>query len=254
MSITLKSTREIDRMRTAGQIVAETHELLREMVRPGVTTGELDRRAHEYIVESGGDPAFLGYHGFPGSICTSVNEQIVHGIPGERVLEEGDIVSIDVGVIYQGYHGDAARTRAVGSVSREVAALIEATEGAFWAGLEYARADQRLGDVSAAIQAYAESQGFFVVRKYVGHGIGRDMHEAPQVPNYGDPGTGIRLRKGMTLAIEPMLNIGGEDTRELDDGWTVVTASGGYSAHYENTVLITDGDPEVLTRVATAVV
>jgi methionyl aminopeptidase len=254
MSITLKSAREIERMRAAGQIVAEVHELLRELIRPGVTTGQLNDRAHAHIVANGGEPSFLGYHGFPGSICTSVNEEIVHGIPGDRILNEGDIVSIDVGVIYQGYHGDAARTRAVGEISAEATALIEATEGSFWAGYERVRQDNRLGDVGAAIQEYAESHGFHIVRAYVGHGIGREMHESPQVPNYGEPGTGPRLRRGMTLAIEPMLNIGGPDTRELDDGWTVVTASGGYSAHYENTVLVTDDAPEVLTQLASAVV
>jgi methionyl aminopeptidase len=254
MAVSLKSAREVDLMRAAGQIVAETHELLREHTRPGVTTLELNDIAHRHIVGNGGIPSFLGYDGFPGSICTSVNEEIVHGIPGDRVLEEGDIISLDVGVIYKGYHGDAARTLAVGTVDEQVQRLIDTTEGSFWAGVEFAYADRRLGDIAAAIQQYAESRGFYIVTDYVGHGIGREMHEPPQVPNYGEPGTGRRLRKGMTLAIEPMVNIGGAGTRQLPDGWTVVTASGGYSAHYENTVLITDGEPEVLTVLAKTVV
>lgn len=241
-------------MRVAGQIVAETHAIMKENVQPGVTTGELNQLAHRHITERGGVPSFLGYHGFPASICTSVNEQIVHGIPGDRVLNEGDIISIDIGVIYDGYHGDAARTLAVGSISDQHRALIEATEAAFWAGFQLVRSEHRLGDVSAAIQACAEGRGFHVVREYVGHGIGREMHEAPQVPNYGDPGTGRRLRPGMALAIEPMLNIGGPGTRQLADGWTVVTESGEYSAHYENTVLVTEDEPEVLTVEGTSVV
>ncbi len=254
MQVTLKSSREIERMRAAGQIVAEVHEILRDNTRPGVTTGELNELAHQHIVRSNGTPSFLGYHGFPGSICTSVNDQIVHGIPGDRVLNDGDIVSIDVGVIYDGYHGDAARTLAVGDVTSEVADLIRVTEESFWAGIKHAVDGKRLGDIGAAIQAHAESNGFHVVQEYVGHGIGREMHEAPQVPNYGEPGTGRKLRQGMTLAIEPMLNIGSAGTRQLDDGWTVVTESGGYSAHYENTVCVTAGEPDVLTLLATHVV
>jgi methionyl aminopeptidase len=254
MSITLKSSREIELMREAGRIVAEAHELLRAAVRPGITTGELNTIAHEHIVNSGGIPAFLGYNGFPGSICTSVNEEIVHGIPGPRVLQDGDIIAIDVGVVFRGYVGDAARTLPVGNISDESKRLIAVTEGSFWAGVEKVRDGARMGDVAAAIQEYAETRGFFVVREYVGHGIGRKMHEAPQVPNYGNPGTGPRLRKGMTLAIEPMVNVGSPWTRQLDDGWTVVTESGGNSAHYENTVVVTDGAPEVLTVLSDAVV
>jgi methionyl aminopeptidase len=254
MALTLKSRREIELMRSAGQVVAEVHEILRENTYPGITTGDLNALAHEHITKSGGIPSFLGYHGFPGSICTSVNDQIVHGIPGDRVLNEGDIISIDVGVILDGYHGDAARTLPVGSVSTEAADLIRVTEASFWSGIEWARSEYRLGDVAAAIQAHAEANGFYVVREYVGHGIGREMHEEPQVPNFGEPGTGRVLRKGMTLAIEPMLNIGSAGTRQLDDGWTVVTESGGYSAHYENTVCITDEEPDVLTLLASHVV
>jgi methionyl aminopeptidase len=260
MAISLKSSREIDRMREAGQIVAEVHEIMRELVRPGVTTGELNERAHEHIVKRGGIPSFLGYPGppgadpFPGSICTSVNDQIVHGIPGKRQLNDGDIVSIDVGVIYEGFHGDAARTLPVGSVTQEVSDLIRVTEESFWAGITHAREGNRLGDVSSAIQAHAEASGFHVVREYVGHGIGREMHEDPQVPNFGTAGTGRRLRAGMTLAVEPMLNIGSAATRALDDGWTVITADGGYSAHYENTICVTAEEPLVLTLLTTNVV
>ncbi|MEX2425909.1 MAG: type I methionyl aminopeptidase [Thermomicrobiaceae bacterium] len=254
MTVTLKSPREIELMRAAGQVVAEVHEILREHTEPGVTTGELNKLAHAHITKRGGVPSFLGYHGFPGSICTSVNEQIVHGIPGERVLVDGDIVSIDVGVILDRYHGDAARTLPVGVVSEETTRLIRVTEESFWAGVALVREGSRLGDVGFAIQKHAEAQGFHVVREYVGHGIGREMHESPQVPNYGDPGTGRRLRKGMTLAIEPMVNIGSPGTRQLDDGWTVVTRSGGYSAHYENTVCVTDGDADVLTVMTHSVV
>jgi methionyl aminopeptidase len=254
MAVTLKSAREIELMRAAGRIVAEVHDILREHTRPGVTTGELNDLAHEHITASDGIPSFLGYHGFPGSICTSVNDEIVHGIPGERVLQEGDIVSIDVGVILEGYHGDAARTLPVGTISQEAEDLIRVTEESFWAGIAWATEENRLGDIGNAIQSYAESHGFHAVREYVGHGIGREMHEEPQVPNFGEPGTGRRLRKGMTLAIEPMLNIGSPGTRQLDDGWTVVTESGGYSAHYENTVCITDGEADVLTLMRSHVV
>jgi methionyl aminopeptidase len=259
MSVTLKSVREIEKMRAAGQIVAEAHELMREHVQPGVTTAELNDVAHRHITQSGGVPSFLGYPGhppappFPGSICASVNDEIVHGIPGERELKEGDIIAIDIGVIFDGYHGDAARTLPVGEVSDESARLIRATEGSFWAGMQFARASYRLGDLGAAIQMYAESKGFAVLREYVGHGIGRSMHEAPQVPNYGEPNTGRRLRAGMTLAVEPMLNVGSAGTKQLDDGWTVVTEDGKNSAHYENTVLITEDEPIILTLLETGV-
>ncbi|MDI3339765.1 MAG: type I methionyl aminopeptidase [Sphaerobacter sp.] len=253
MAIALKSAREVRLMRAAGLVVAEVLNLMRESVAPGVTTRELDRLAYELIVRRGGQPAFLGYHGFPASICTSVNEEIVHGIPGDRVLAEGDIIAIDVGVILEGYHGDAAITLPVGRVSPEAERLIAATEGAFHAGAAQAVAGKRLGDIGAAIQSYAEERGFSVVREYTGHGVGRAMHEEPTVLNYGRPGTGLRLRAGMTLAIEPMLTAGNGMTRVLADGWTVVTADGSLAAHYEHTVLVTDDDPVLLTAPGTTV-
>jgi methionyl aminopeptidase len=254
MAISIKSAREIERMRVAGQVVAEVLSLMRQWVRPGISTAELDRIAHQHITERGATPSFLGYHGFPASICTSVNEEIVHGIPGHRTLREGDIVSVDVGVLLNGYHGDAAVTLPVGQVSEAAQQLIAATEGAFEAGIAQAAAGNRVGDISAAIQEYAESRGFDLVREYVGHGIGREMHEEPQVPNVGISHTGPLLRAGMTLAIEPMLTIGPAETRVLKDGWTVVTASGKLSAHYEHTVLITSEGPEVLTAAVGVVV
>ena len=247
MAISIKSAREVELMRAAGHVVAEVLDSMREHVRPGVTTGELNRIAHEAIVSRAAVPSFLGYEGFPGSICTSVNEQIVHGIPGRRRLHEGDIVSLDVGAILKGYHGDAALTLPVGEVSDVARRLIEATEGAFWAGMEHLRAGNRLGDVSAAIQEHAESRGFSLVREFSGHGIGREMHEDPSVPNVGRPGTGLRLRAGMTLAVEPMLTAGEPDADILDDEWTVVTADGSLAAHYEHTVLVTDDGAVLLT-------
>ncbi len=254
MAISIKSTREIELMRASGEIVGEVLELMRQHVQPGVTTAELDRIAREHITARGGKPSFLGYHGFPASICASVNEEIVHGIPTTRALQEGDIISVDVGVIRHGYHGDAALTLPVGMVSDEARRLIETTEGAFQAGIAQAAAGNRLGDISAAIQEYAESRGYDLVREYVGHGIGREMHEEPQVPNFGVANTGPRLRPGMVLAIEPMLTIGSAATRVLQDGWTVVTAGGGLAAHYEQTVAITPEGPVLLTAVPHRVV
>lgn len=247
MAITLKSVREIERMRAAGAVVAETLDLMRHTVRPGVTTAELDRVAHTLIASHGAVPSFLGYHGFPASICTSVNEEIVHGIPGPRALHEGDIVSVDVGAILHGYHADAAVTLPVGQISDAAQRLIATAEGAFQAGLAQAVAGHRLGDISAAIQAYAEERGFGLVREYSGHGIGREMHEEPTVPNIGRAGTGMRLRVGMTLAIEPMLTLGLPDTEVLEDRWTVVTADRSLAAHYEHTVLIGADGPVLLT-------
>lgn len=247
MAIALKSAREVARMRAAGLVVAEVLALMRERVQPGITTRELDRLAHDLITRRGGVPSFLGYQGFPASICASVNEEIVHGIPGDRVLAEGDIISVDVGVILDGYHGDAAITLPVGRVSPEAERLIAATEGAFHAGAAQAVAGQRLGDIGAAIEGYATAQGFEVVREYTGHGVGRKMHEEPTVFNYGRPGTGLRLRSGMTLAIEPMLAAGSARTRVLSDGWTVVTADGSLAAHYEHTVLVSEDGPVLLT-------
>jgi methionyl aminopeptidase len=249
MPITVKSALEIAAMRQAGKIVATVLETLVESVKPGLKTKELDIIAEKEILRLGGVPSFKGYRGYPASVCVSVNEEIVHGIPGERVIKEGDIVSLDLGAIYKGYHGDAARTIGVGAVNMKAEALMQATEGAFKAGILMARDQNRLSDISAAVQRFAEARGFSVVREYTGHGIGREMHEEPLVPNFGVPGTGPLLRKGMTFAVEPMLNIGGWKTTLSKNGWTVSTADGSLSSHFENTILITDNDAEILTRV-----
>jgi methionyl aminopeptidase len=219
-----------------------------ELIEPGITTRELDATAAAIIAEAGGSASFLGYYGYPGSICASVNEEVVHGIPGERVLQEGDIISIDVGAYIDGFHGDAAATYPVGEISPDVQALIEAAERAFDAGIALAVPGNRVGDISAAIQESIESAGYGVVRGYGGHGVGRQMHEDPSVPNYGKAGTGARLQPGMTLAIEPMLTLGNAEVEELEDGWTVVTVDRSPSAHYEHTVLITEDLPERLTQ------
>lgn len=251
--IVLKSAHELALMREAGRIVAEVLERLREVVAPGITTGDLERIAGEIIVEQyGAIPSFKGYRGFPGIVCTSINEEIVHGIPGKRVLNEGDIVSVDVGVIHKGYHGDAAITVAVGNVDVESQRLMAVTAEALRIGIEAAKPGNWTSDISRAIQAYVEAQGYSVVREYTGHGIGRQMHEEPQIPNYYDPRLGgrVRLRPGMTFALEPMVNIGGWQTRVLDDNWTVVTADGTRSAHFEHTVAVTKNGPEVLTKLS----
>lgn len=245
--IYLKSNNELQIMRKSGRIVAELLELLENHVKPGITTKELDSIAEEFIIKCGARPSFKGYYGFPATLCTSVNEQVVHGIPGNRVLEEGDIISIDCGVLYQGFHGDAARTFAVGKISEEAKKLIEVTKQSFFEGLKFATVGNRIGDISNAIQRYAESNGFSVVRDYVGHGIGKEIHEEPPVPNYGKAGRGPKLAKGMVLAIEPMINAGTYAVTELDDGWTVVTIDNKLSAHYENTVAILENGPEILT-------
>lgn len=253
--IVIKSEREIALMRRAGQIVAKVLEAVRERVRPGITTGELDELAERIIRVEGAIPSFKGYDGgggrlpYPASICASVDHEVVHGIPSrQRVLEEGQILSVDVGAIYQGYHGDAAITVPVGKVSDLTRRLLEVTEGALYAGIAAARAGNRLGDISHAIQSYVESRGFSVVREYTGHGIGREMHEGLQVLNFGEPGRGVRLRAGMTLALEPMVNVGDWRTKVLEDGWTVVTYDGSLSAHFEHTILVRDGEAEILTR------
>jgi methionyl aminopeptidase len=245
--IILKSKRELEIMREAGRITAGALRVVQENIRPGITTRELDRLAEEYILRHNATPAFKGYNGFPASICSSINEQVVHGIPGEVELQEGDIASIDIGAFYKGYCGDAARTFPVGNISGEAAALIEATKQSFFEGLKYARLGYRLSDISHAIQSYVEARGFSVVKAFVGHGIGQRMHEDPQVPNYGPRGVGPRLRPGMTLAIEPMVNQGTDEVDILKDGWTVLTRDRRLSAHYENTIAITDGDPIILT-------
>ncbi|HUV56242.1 MAG TPA: type I methionyl aminopeptidase [Dehalococcoidales bacterium] len=249
MSIIIKSEREIATMRQAGRIVATILKILSKQIKPGMKTKELDIITAREVERLGAKPSFKGYRGFPANLCVSVNDEIVHGIPGERVLNEGDIVSLDFGAIFGGFHGDAAVTVGVGKIKPKAKKLMEATKGALEAGINAARPGARLGDVSAAIQDYAESRGYSVVREYTGHGIGRDMHEEPQIPNFGLPGTGPVLKKGMTLALEPMVNLGDWQTRLGDDHWTVLTADGSLSAHFEHTIAITDVEPEVLTIV-----
>jgi len=251
--ITLKSAAKINKMHRAGQVVAEVLERMREWVAPGVTTAELDRLAEEVIRQHDAVPSFLGYppgsaHPFPASICSSINEELVHGIPGPRALQEGDIISIDVGCILDGYHGDAALTLPVGKISREAHRLLEITEQALYVGIAAATEGRRVGDVSAAIQSYVESHGYNVVREYTGHGIGRDMHEDPQVPNHGQPGMGEWLRKGMTVALEPMVLAGDSCVRTLGNHWTVVSCDGALTAHFEHTIAVTDGEAKILTR------
>ncbi|OGO02228.1 MAG: type I methionyl aminopeptidase [Chloroflexi bacterium RBG_13_53_26] len=247
MGIIIKSSEEIAAMRKAGGIVARILQRLVSQIRPGMRTRELDNMCLEELSKYGAQSSFKGYRGFPAHICTSVNDEVVHGIPGERTLCEGDVVSIDVGVIYDGFQGDAAITVGVGEISPEARRLLKVTEDALLAGIAAAKDNARLGDVSAAIQRCVEAGGFSVVREYTGHGIGRDMHEEPQIPNFGTSGRGPLLRKGMTLAIEPMVNSGGWSTRLSDDQWTVTTADGSLSAHFEHTVAVTDGGPEILT-------
>lgn len=246
--ITLKSEREITYMQDAGKIVAETLEELRKAVAPGVTTKDLDIIAEDYIVSKGAIPAFKGYAGFPASICTSINEQVVHGIPGLKSLELGDIISIDCGAVINDYYGDAARTFAVGDISEEARKLMDVTEESLCRGIEAATIGNRLSDISNSIQTYVESNGFSIVRDFVGHGIGEQMHEEPQVPNFGKPGHGPRLKAGMCLAIEPMVNVGTYEVEVLEDNWTVVTKDKKLSAHFENSIAITEEGPLILTK------
>ena len=245
--ITIKNERELESMRQACKITAAARALAGEMVRPGVSTKAIDHAVHDYIVGQGAKPSFLNYNGFPASTCISVNGCVIHGIPGGYVLKEGDIVSIDVGAFYEGFHGDCAATFACGAISTEAQKLIDVTKQSFYEGMKFATKGKRVQDISHAIQTYVESNGFSIVRSFVGHGIGRKLHEEPEVPNFGTPGRGPRLVPGMTIAVEPMVNEGTYDVRVLKDGWTTVTADGKLSAHYENTVLITDGEPEILT-------
>jgi methionyl aminopeptidase len=245
--IVIKSSWELARMREAGKIVAQALAYLVERIKPGMATRELDLLTEAFISRKGGVPSFKGYRGFPASLCVSVNDEVVHGIPGPRILKEGDIVSLDIGVIYQGYQGDAALTVGVGEISDEAKDLIATARGALSAGIAQAKDGLHVGDVSWAIQNYAESRGYSVVRQYTGHGIGRQMHEDPQVPNFGQPGRGPALKAGMTLALEPMVNVGGYLTRVRDDNWTVVTDDGKLSAHFEDTIVIREGEPEILT-------
>ncbi|WP_352400098.1 type I methionyl aminopeptidase [Anaerotignum sp.] len=247
MSITIKTENQIGKMRKAGKLLAEVEALIAKTVAPGVTTAYLDKLAEDYIRSHGAIPSFKGYGGFPGTLCTSVNEEVVHGIPSKRILKEGDILSVDMGCILDGYHADMARTYAIGEISMEARKLIEVTQQSFFEGIIFAKEGNHLNDIGTAIQKYVENNGFSVVRAYVGHGIGTKLHEAPEIPNFKTLGRDIRLQKGMTLAIEPMVNMGDYNIRLLKDGWTAVTKDGKYAAHYENTILITDGEPEILT-------
>lgn len=247
--ITIKSERELDFMRQAGRIVGETLNLIESHVRAGVTTKHLDKIAYEYITSQKAVPSFLNYNGFPASICASVNEEVVHGIPDGRKLKDGDIISIDIGACFEGYHGDAARTFAVGEISPQAQRLIDVTKQSFFEGIKMAKAGARLGDISHGIQEYVEKHGYSVVRKLVGHGVGAHLHEPPDVPNFGTAGRGVRLQKGMTLAVEPMVNQGEYDVKTMKNGWTVVTCDGSLAAHYENSIIITDDMPEILTLI-----
>ena len=245
--IAIKNEQELLRMRKACRITAAARALAGEMVRPGVSTEEIDKAVFEFIVSQGAKPSFLNYNGFPASTCISVNDTVIHGIPGGYILKEGDIVSIDVGAYYEGFHGDCAATFPCGAISTEAQKLIDVTKQSFYEGIRFAKKGYRVSDISHAVQSYVESNGFSVVRSFVGHGVGAQLHEEPEVPNFGKPGRGPRLLPGITLAIEPMVNVGTHEVRVLRDKWTVVTADGKLSAHYENTVLITDGEPEILT-------
>lgn len=247
--IILKNDNEIDLMRKAGKLLAETLLLVESKVKPGITTMELDKIAEEFITKHGGKPSFKGLYGFPASMCISVNEAVIHGIPGKYTLKDGDIVSVDCGVLLNGFHSDAARTFPVGNVSEEALKLIEVTKESFFKGIEKAQVGNNLTDISHEIQKYVEENGFSVVRDFVGHGIGRKVHEDPEVPNFGRPGRGPKLIKGMVLAIEPMVNMGAYHVKTLNDDWTVVTSDGSLAAHYENTVAILPNGPEVLTLV-----
>ncbi len=245
--IAIKNERELALMRQACKITAAARALAGEMVRPGVTTKQIDKAVHDFIVSQGASPSFLHYHGYPASACISVNETVIHGIPGDYVLKDGDIVSIDVGALYKGFHGDCAATFACGTISAQAQKLIDVTKQSFFEGIRFAKRGHRVSDISHAIQTYVESNGFSVVRSFVGHGVGAQLHEEPEVPNFGAAGRGPRMLPGMTLAFEPMVNVGTHEVRILRDDWTVVTTDGKLSAHYENTVLITDGEPEILT-------
>lgn len=248
--VNIKTAKELELMRTACRITAQARKAAAEAVAPGVTTGEIDRIVRRTIEEAGAKPSFLGYGGFPGSACVSINDEVIHGIPSHsRVIHAGDIVKVDVGAYIGGFHGDCACTVACGEVSEEAKRLIEVTRQSFYEGIKFAREGSRVSDISAAVQAYVEAAGFSVVRDFVGHGVGANLHESPEIPNYGRPGHGLRLQAGMTLAVEPMVNAGVYGVKVLPDGWTVKTRDGKLSAHYENTIAITDGEPEILTNI-----
>ena len=246
--ISLKSSRELELMREAGRVTAGARRTAGEMVQPGVTTQEIDQAVRKFIQSQGATASFLGLYGFPGAACISVNQEVIHGIPGHRKLQEGDIVSVDVGACLAGYHGDCAATFPCGTVSDEARRLIEVTRESFFAGIAQARVGNRVSHISHAVQVYVEERGCSVVRDFVGHGIGTKVHEAPEVPNFGPAGHGARLQPGMVLAVEPMVNLGDWPVRTLENNWTVVTGDGSLSAHFENTIAITDGDPEILTQ------
>ena len=248
MSVSIKSAREIALMRESGRILAEVHERLKGEIKPGISTYEIDRIGEKMIRSYGCTPSFLNYNGYPASICVSVNDEVVHGIPNKkRILKEGDIVSLDAGVIWKGYHSDAARTHGVGEISKEAQNLIDATRQSFYEGIKMAVSGNHLNDISKAVDSYISSFGYGIVRDLVGHGVGANLHEDPQIPNFAQRRRGTKLRAGMTLAVEPMINMGGWQVEWLEDDWTVVTKDGSLSAHYENTILITDGEPEILT-------
>lgn len=245
--ITIKSSGQIDKMKKAGEIVALTHELMKKNICDGVTTKELDRIAEEFIKSKGAIPSFKNYNGYPASICASINDVVIHGIPDNTRLKNGDIISLDIGAYIDGYHGDSANTYGVGEISKEAADIIYAAKCGFEEGIKMAIAGNRIGDISSAIQQYVEGRGYSIVREFVGHGIGTNMHEEPEVPNYGRAGHGPRLCNGMTIAVEPMINAGNKDVEMLDDGWTIVTQDGSLSAHYEHTIAITKNEPILLT-------
>ena len=245
--IRIKSPKEVDAMRRAGQITAAARALAGKMVAPGITTLQIDKAVREFIISQGATPTFLGYGGYPASVCVSINDEVIHGIPGKRRINDGDVVSIDVGATKDGYVGDCAATFIAGTASEEAKKLVAVTRQSFFEGIKYARPGYRVSDIGSAVQRYVEENGFSVVRDYVGHGVGAQMHEEPEVPNYGTPGHGPRLVRGMTIAVEPMVTAGDWPIKVLRDGWTVITKDGSLAAHYENTILITDSDPEILT-------
>ena len=246
--VTIKSPREIELLKIAGEITGSTHNYLKPYIVPGVTTKELDKLAEEYILSRGATPSFKGYEGFPGSICTSINEEVVHGIPGNRKLKEGDIITLDIGACWKGYHGDSAWTYAVGKISKEKQKLMDVTKESLFKGLEQIHPGARIGDIGHAIQTYTESFGYGVVRQLVGHGVGTDIHEEPDVPNYGKQNTGLKLKEGMVIAVEPMITMGNKEICILDDDWTIITEDGKPAAHFEHTVVVTKDGYEILTR------
>lgn len=246
--VSIKSDREIELLRVAGKITGDTHNYLKQFIKPGITTGELDKLAYDFIISQGCTPSFKGYDGFPGTICASVNEEVVHGIPGNRVLQEGDIISLDIGACYKGYHGDSAWTYPVGKISDKCSNLLKWTEESLFEGLSVIKDGARIGDIGCAVSKCAKRHNLGVVKELVGHGVGTDVHEDPDVPNYGFAGTGIELKEGMVIAVEPMLNLGTPKIYILDDDWTIITADGKSSAHFEHTVLVTKDGYEILTK------